>query len=456
MGKNNNDCVWDDFECDSDPDEGMFIADIIKNLGSDLGMNGNVYLNGSSNGAALAHLIAVNAGSIFNYTGQANPIKGIITKVTQLLESPPRSGPGNFNYNNPAAKGGGPKISVLNVMGVADTLIPYEGGPSSVYGGVEEFQLMSATGSMAEWAIHNDCSPFGLNENIVIDKGDKTGTFMHWVCSGESESIVLEHYGFNGVGHNAGGTKVNGVSVGDLATDFINRCEATSSPPSPTTTPPVMAPTTSTPVEPTTLSPVASNPLCGEDCEDEWPICVNFHNNRGDDGCNICSQELETPDSQLVKRGNCVVGCTLTEVMLDICPNPTTTSPTISPTESPTKSPTTCRSLGKFGKIKKFCKNAGKVDNDNSNSFYEIDTDIPRNELYAQKCVSEECTANDCCLIGRDRNCSNTDHKGKEKKFKGGKCDNGWKRHKNKHLKNFVCTGNNGYKCTSEDCCYEK
>ena len=79
-----------------------------------------------------------------------------MTKVTQLLASPLRNGPGELNYNQPGS--GGPAVSVLNIMGMDDLLIPYEGGSSSVFaGGDESFQLMSGLESMATWAAHNGC-----------------------------------------------------------------------------------------------------------------------------------------------------------------------------------------------------------------------------------------------------------------------------------------------------------
>lgn len=84
--KRSNECSWTDFECTQDPDEGDFIARIIAEVRS-RGAMGNVYIQGNSNGAALAHRVAVNVGDEL-------PIKGIVGAVTQLLASPPRSGPG--------------------------------------------------------------------------------------------------------------------------------------------------------------------------------------------------------------------------------------------------------------------------------------------------------------------------------------------------------------------------
>jgi len=222
--KDTNNCDWDEFDCNEDPDEGDFIADIIADVKSLGDMSGNVYIIGISNGGALAHRLAVNAGDSL-------PIKGIVAVVTQLLDSPPRSGPGVLNYNYPKAKGNNPgsKVSVLNVMGVADDLIPYEGGYSDVFEGETKFQLMSAMKSMTAWAEHNECSSF-TNKNVDTDMGDRTAKFYTWSCS--DKSIIVEHYALEGVGHGAGEAEIEGIAVEfDLAADFIDRCENNSDEP---------------------------------------------------------------------------------------------------------------------------------------------------------------------------------------------------------------------------------
>ena len=108
-----------------------------------------------------------------------------------------------------------------------------------------------------------------------------------------------------------------------------NGCGSTAEPPTmgpietcgpptvPTTSAPVATPT---PVEPITPAPMSSsNPMCGPDCENEFPTCVQFHGNDGADGCAVCRQELHDAGSTLVNRGNCVVGCTLTDAMFAVC-----------------------------------------------------------------------------------------------------------------------------------------
>ena len=216
--KNTNTCTWDDYSCTTDPDEGAFISSIINELRL-LGAGGNIYLVGNSNGAALAHRLAANAGDNL-------PIKGIVTKVTQLLASPERSGPGQLNYNQP--KVGGPPVSVLNLMGENDLLIPYEGGTSGVFGGDINFQLMSALDSMSTWAAHNGCSGGYTTASSVYGTSDGgTATFYDY-SGGCDEGIIVEHYVLHGAGHSfGGGATLDGVAINyDLEYDFISRVEA--------------------------------------------------------------------------------------------------------------------------------------------------------------------------------------------------------------------------------------
>lgn len=181
--KSSDTCQWDDFQCTTDPDEGDFIASIIQEV-RDRGANGNIYAIGNSNGAALAHRLASNADSSL-------PIKGIVAKVTQLLKSPERSGPGTLNYNQPSSVRGSHKVSVLSIMGTEDGLIPYEGGSSSVFSGNDNFQLMSAMESMNTWAIHNGCSGEYEISSHVSDQGDLTATkYTYGSCPGD---VIVEH-----------------------------------------------------------------------------------------------------------------------------------------------------------------------------------------------------------------------------------------------------------------------
>ena len=222
--KSTNNCSWDNFECTADPDEGHFIADIIEEVRYQ-GANGNIYVIGNSNGAALAYRLASNAG-------MALPIRGIIAKVTQLLASPERSGPGVLNYNQPSSTRSTSKVSVLSIMGTADGLIPYEGGTSSVFGGDESFQLMSVLDSMQVWASHNGCSGIIETSTHISDQGDGTATKYDY--KGCPSDIIIEHYAMHGAGHNAGGGSIDGDKIDYVvAYDFIERLENGSVVPTP-------------------------------------------------------------------------------------------------------------------------------------------------------------------------------------------------------------------------------
>ena len=221
--KSTNVCDSFDYECKGDPDEGDFIAAIIYKL-KNMGAAGNVYAIGNSNGAALAHRLASNSGPDI-------PISGIVVKVTQLLASPDRSGPGSLNYNQPSEDRGTRKVSLLSVMGTDDGLIPYEGGPSSVLGGSDSpFELMSALDSMSKWAGHNKCSGASapvVSTHTYISRQGTTGSAIKYDYLGCPSGIIVEHYAIEGGGHNAGGVSIDGENVDYVvAYDFINRIEA--------------------------------------------------------------------------------------------------------------------------------------------------------------------------------------------------------------------------------------
>ena len=317
--KPGNTCAWNNYECQDDPDEGDYIAAIISEIRS-LGATGNIYVIGSSNGAALAHRLASNAGD-------ALPIKGIVAKVTQLLSSPNRSGPGVLNYNQP--RSGAPAVSVLSIMGTDDPLIPYEGGSSNVFGGDQSFQLMDSVESMETWSSHNGCDgTVSIDYNYVTDQG--TGRAIKYDYSGGcSSGILLEHYAIEGGGHNAGGASINGEKVDYVISyDFINRVENGSDEPTPTS-----------PVQP----PVASPPTTSSCVNDpEWAGKFNPSHTCayvGEDPSRRCNWE----SSDGTKANDaCVESC-------GSCSSPTAPTqapiaPVASPTDSPVASPPTTSS----------------------------------------------------------------------------------------------------------------
>jgi len=321
--KDSNTCDWDDFGCTSDPDEGAFIASIITEL-RNLGANGNVYLIGNSNGAALSMRLAANAGKDL-------PIKGVVTKVTQLLAQPPRSGPGDLNYNQPGTSG--PKVSILNMMGTSDMVIPYEGGSSSVFGGDDSFQLMSALESMAAWATHNEC---GAGAPAVTDginystNAEANGEATFYEYQGCPEGVIVEHYALHGAGHSFGsGAALDGVAIdNDMAYQFINRLEdmdggggGGGGGSGPTSAPP-------------TLSPVR-NVVCEDD--NSWHGKFNSAHTCNYVGENTASRcGWENTDGTLASAA-CKVTCSNCDTVVET-PGPTP-SPTVSTVTRPDPKP---------------------------------------------------------------------------------------------------------------------
>merc|ERR1740123_942223 len=239
--KSGNACDWDDYSCTTDPNEGDFIARIIAEVRG-RGAQGNIYLSGNSNGAALAHRVASNAGDEL-------PIKGIHATVTQLLASPARSGPGTLNYNQPSSSK--PKVSVMTILGDADGLIPYGGGSSGVFGGDTAFQLMPAMESNEVWAEHNGCNLQPQSTSGISSSMGTGATFYKYPnCQ---EGTIVEHYNVHGGEHNAGGATLGGVSANEIMFDFVRRCESGSSPsPGPSPGPsPAPSPTPSPAPSPT-------------------------------------------------------------------------------------------------------------------------------------------------------------------------------------------------------------
>jgi len=309
--KDCNQCAWDDFDCTLDPDEGEFIASIIATI-RDLGALGNVYVRGNSNGAALALRLAVNAGDEL-------PIKGIVATVTQLLESPERSGPGVLNFNQPLSSN--PKVSVLSISGTADGLIPYEGGTSSVFGGNDNFYFMSCDESNQKWALHNNCDIVPTVSTVSASLGDGTADYYQYLnCDAE---VFVEHYKVYGAGHNAGGTDLDGKSSDEVAYDFILKVEDGIKD-SPTSSPIKCHHPTPSP----TSAPIATE--CRND--DTWHGKFNvIHtcDHVADDPTIRCNWEN---DKNVKATDACPVAC-------DTCSNDGTTAPIAAPIPIPTLAP---------------------------------------------------------------------------------------------------------------------
>lgn len=238
-----NNCEWDDFDCTEDHNEGEFIAKIISKV-RELGALGNVYVLGNPNGAALALRLAVNAGEHL-------PITGIVAAVTQLLESPERSGPGELNFNQPISSN--PPVSILSISGTADGLLPYEGETYPVFGGNENFYFMSNEESNNAWAVHNECDLNPEIQTVSASLGPETTTADYFQYQNCLEGTHAEYYMVYSAGHNAGGESLDGKNSKEIVYNFIRKVEEEIG------------------VNPPTSSPIASPPTPNtfvSECED--------------------------------------------------------------------------------------------------------------------------------------------------------------------------------------------
>lgn len=135
-----------------------------------------VYGYGNSNGAGMVHKIAI----------ESQHFKAIAPVVTQLLDgmSPTSSTP---------------NVSVLQISGMKDPLIPYQGGPSKV-----GHSFVSAEKSSEMWAKHNGCSIPG--KKTTTPQGDTKIEFVS--CSG---GVKVLHFGVKDAGHRIPGNFQGGL-----------------------------------------------------------------------------------------------------------------------------------------------------------------------------------------------------------------------------------------------------
>lgn len=217
-----NKCAWDDFACQDDPNDGVFVKGIIEALRG-MGANGRVYLWGGSNGGNEAQILASNAGEYL-------PIVGISAGWNQLMSAPPRSGPSPFNFNQPTAPGAvadparlgdGRAIAQQAHHGDADTTIPYTGGPR--FG--SRFILYSEPESDEVWKTHNGC-PGSLTSSEVpaTYRSPQTHaqvqtTAIKWVWGGCPATAPVEYYQIKGAPH-GGADTIDGKDAFDIVFKF--------------------------------------------------------------------------------------------------------------------------------------------------------------------------------------------------------------------------------------------
>ncbi len=173
----------------SKADDVYFINKLMKELNLYKQLDSkNIFALGSSNGAGMVQELAV----------QTNHFKAIGAIVTQLIKGK-------------EPKFGSPKVSVLQILGMQDPIIPYEGGLSRVghefYGGEESAFI---------WAAHNQCDLHTLAE--ITTEGNRKIIFRD--C--ESGKTVL-HYGISEAKHGIPGGTEGGLF--DLIWDFFKMHE---------------------------------------------------------------------------------------------------------------------------------------------------------------------------------------------------------------------------------------
>ena len=151
----------------SSADELEFIDILMAFLDQYPELKGPKFALGVSNGAAFSHYLAANT----------NYFEGIAAFVSPLVVG-----------NEP--KGQAKPITIIQVSGVEDNVIPYQGGPSAV-----GHNFHSAQESSAIWAIHNNCELETLRKEIQ----EKITLNSYENCDG---GTVVHDYAVLDAGHN--------------------------------------------------------------------------------------------------------------------------------------------------------------------------------------------------------------------------------------------------------------
>ena len=210
-------CKYNNFTCTLDPNDGVFFEKIVVALRA-IGVGGNLYAFGTSNGADWVQRLGANAGPSL-------PFKGIAPQSGQLNRAPPRSAAGPFNVNQPQR--GGPRVAQLSIHGSADPVIPYAGGPKFES---QVFIMYPEGESDGVWATHNGCaSPLKFTTSNVSATYHKqqtgtAGVATHHVVEGCPASAPVEWYETWGAGH-VGTVTLNGVAVMETVCAFFMRVE---------------------------------------------------------------------------------------------------------------------------------------------------------------------------------------------------------------------------------------
>ena len=168
----------------STADDVVFVESILSALGDVDGIDASKPVAmGFSNGAGMVHKLAMES------TG----FVAIAPLSSQLLVS-----------NQPQSDD--PPVSVLQLHGVDDDIVPYAGGEA-----VMGHTFMTAEASAAAWAAHNRCNPTATET--------ASGEHVRLEWKGCAAGAAVVHYRLSGVGH-ALPTDIEGDTI-DLVVRFL-------------------------------------------------------------------------------------------------------------------------------------------------------------------------------------------------------------------------------------------
>ena len=199
------------------------VADVVANANVD---RRHVYATGLSNGGFMSHRLGCDAADLFAAVAPVAAPLGV-SPLTDCQPARP--------------------IPVLQFSGLSDQVVPYAGGPTSVF---PDVIVIPALDSYAYWASADGCSAGGA----FLDLGNGASRRTHTGCADGAE---VQLYSINGnffMGHILYGN-ADGIDVSQTIWDFFARFTLPGD--LPTTT------TSSTTTTSTTLPPVFDHPVDG-------------------------------------------------------------------------------------------------------------------------------------------------------------------------------------------------
>lgn len=157
-----------------DEDEGAFLTDIFAALRA-MGWTGRAYAHGTSNGAALVQLLAVN--NPVGFAGAA-PASTQLTKEPSSLKMPK----GWLTHPNPSTK----PLPMMLFHGTSDKIAQYHGGTFKFNSSIVLYQVDE---SNRRWAMTNGCSGLGPKQTKTFEQHDHTLHEYQWSCPDSSPLI---------------------------------------------------------------------------------------------------------------------------------------------------------------------------------------------------------------------------------------------------------------------------